>query len=549
MAELQTLNVNVGVLGHVDSGKTSLVAALSTTLSTAALDKHPQSRERGITLDLGFSSFTCSASQVNQSLSIFDKYQKVQFTLVDCPGHASLIRTVVGGAQIMDMGILVVDVTKGIQPQTAECLVLAEITTSNLVVALNKIDLIPPDKRNKYVRKAMKLIQQTLAVTKFHNCPIVPVSAQYERMLAENSVSDEPHEASSRQEMGGIEQLKLALLDMVGVSTSQEMPGDGPFIFYVDHCFSVKGQGTVLTGTVALGRAKVGDSVELASLKEVRKIKSMQVFRRPVLECKVGDRVGICVTQLDAKAVERGILCTPNSVPSFAAAIVSVRKVAYYAGDVRSGAKIHIITGHQTVMGKLTFMKKTDSTTCEFDLNSDYEYQEQLDTEEGSEGQEAVAALVEFDEVVFAPKDALIIGAKLDVDLNVSTCRIAFSGKIVLPISSTMVQQLHIYKKKYREGIIERIEADGKTAICRGMFGKDSDLTKFLGLVVNGPAGQRGILQSTFGKSGKFKAFFPSGISVLVTDSHGPPDNSTSKVTLEYKRYLHSGKSGGKLNQ
>ena len=128
-------NVNVGVLGHVDSGKTSLVAALSTTLSTAALDKHPQSKERGITLDLGFSSFTLPAPPLVTSAG----FDTVQFTLVDCPGHASLIRTVVGGAQIMDLMILVIDVTKGIQTQTAECIVIGEITTDKMIVVLNKI--------------------------------------------------------------------------------------------------------------------------------------------------------------------------------------------------------------------------------------------------------------------------------------------------------------------------------------------------------------------------------------------------------------------------
>lgn len=106
------LNVNLGILGHIDSGKTSLARALSTTLSTAALDKHPQSVERGITLDLGFSSFTAPLPQ-RLADSPFDA---VQVTLVDCPGHASLIRTIMGGAQIIDMMLLVIDVTKGASP-------------------------------------------------------------------------------------------------------------------------------------------------------------------------------------------------------------------------------------------------------------------------------------------------------------------------------------------------------------------------------------------------------------------------------------------------
>jgi selenocysteine-specific elongation factor len=103
-------------LGHVDSGKTSLVKALSTSLSTAALDKNPQSQQRGITLDLGFSAFTLPMPSHLPS----DTYNLIQFTLVDCPGHASLIRTIIGGAQIIDMMLLVVDANKGIQTQTAE---------------------------------------------------------------------------------------------------------------------------------------------------------------------------------------------------------------------------------------------------------------------------------------------------------------------------------------------------------------------------------------------------------------------------------------------
>lgn len=102
--------INIGVLGHVDSGKTSLCGALSTILSTAALDKNPQSQERGITLDLQFSAMET------------DNYL---YTFTDCPGHASLIRTIIGGAQIIDMVLLVIDVNKGMQTQTAEGLVIA----------------------------------------------------------------------------------------------------------------------------------------------------------------------------------------------------------------------------------------------------------------------------------------------------------------------------------------------------------------------------------------------------------------------------------------
>lgn len=131
-------NLNVGVLGHVDCGKTSLCKVLSTTASTAAFDSNPQSKERGITLDLGFSAFP-----LNDDYSV---------TLVDCPGHASLIRTVLGGVQIMDLMILVIDVKKGMQPQTSECLILANIVCPHLIVVLNKVDLLEKSTREEKVR-------------------------------------------------------------------------------------------------------------------------------------------------------------------------------------------------------------------------------------------------------------------------------------------------------------------------------------------------------------------------------------------------------------
>ncbi|CAI8054511.1 Selenocysteine-specific elongation factor [Geodia barretti] len=145
----RSLNFNVGILGHIDSGKTSLAKALSSVASTASFDKNPQSRERGITLDLGFSSFSMPVPAHLEG----GGYEDVQVTLVDCPGHASLIRTIIGGAQIIDFVILVVDITKGIQTQTAECLVIGEITCSHLMVVLNKTDLTEESKRDAHISK------------------------------------------------------------------------------------------------------------------------------------------------------------------------------------------------------------------------------------------------------------------------------------------------------------------------------------------------------------------------------------------------------------
>lgn len=155
-------NINIGCLGHIDSGKTSLAKALSTTSSTSAFDKSTQSRERGITIDLGFSSVCVELpehlwNQMKQNIEDNQQIERkqclLQLTFVDSPGHSSLIKTIIGGAQIIDSMILVIDVTKGIQTQTAECLVIGEITCNKMIVVLNKIDLIPPQKRDISIEK------------------------------------------------------------------------------------------------------------------------------------------------------------------------------------------------------------------------------------------------------------------------------------------------------------------------------------------------------------------------------------------------------------
>jgi selenocysteine-specific elongation factor len=139
------LNINIGVLGHIDSGKTSLCKAISTIASTAGFDKNPQSKERGITLDLGFSAFIIAIPSWFRSKHEEDlkKYEYLQFTLVDCPGHASLMKTIIGGASIIDFMMLIIDSQKLIQTQTAECIVLGEILMDKLIIAMNKVDMFP----------------------------------------------------------------------------------------------------------------------------------------------------------------------------------------------------------------------------------------------------------------------------------------------------------------------------------------------------------------------------------------------------------------------
>ena len=330
--ESQFLNFNVGILGHVDSGKTTLAKAVSTVASTAAFDKNPQSRERGITLDLGFSSFSSASAE-----HIKDVYPQTQYTLVDCPGHASLIKTIIGGAQIIDLMILVVDITKGIQTQTAECLVIGEITCSHMIVVLNKIDSISSDKREKTIEKMAKRMKVTLSSTRFKDAPIIAVTAK---------PSDDENIKSN-----GIDDLVSTLKKMTYLPSRQE---EGAFVFSVDHCFSIRGQGTVLTGTIIQGAVSLNDMVEISALKEVRKVKSIQMFKKPVNKAKQGDRIGLCVTQFEASQLERGLVATPGYLPTVFGAIVTIRRISYFKGEILSKCKFHISIGHETVLAKLT---------------------------------------------------------------------------------------------------------------------------------------------------------------------------------------------------
>ena len=164
-------NINVGIMGHVDSGKTSFCRFISQIASTASLDKNPQSKERGITLDIGFTSFYIEVTEA-QAKAIGTDKRVIQFTLVDCPGHASFIKSVIAGASIIDSMILIVDVQKGIQVQTAECLALGEILCLPITIVLNKVDIFSKEEvndQNGPLQKLKKTINNLIQKTNFPN--------------------------------------------------------------------------------------------------------------------------------------------------------------------------------------------------------------------------------------------------------------------------------------------------------------------------------------------------------------------------------------------
>ncbi|XP_040889159.1 selenocysteine-specific elongation factor [Toxotes jaculatrix] len=519
----KTLNFNVGVLGHVDSGKTSLARALSSTASTAAFDKNPQSRERGITLDLGFSSFTVDLPDHLRDSGGQQHYDSLQFTLVDCPGHASLIRTIIGGAQIIDLMMLVVDVVKGVQTQTAECLLIGELTCPRMVVVLNKIDLLPPNKRQSAIEKMTKRLHKTLENTRFKECPVIAVAAK-----------PGGPEAPDTEEPQGVPEL-IELLKKQTYLPRRDPGGD--LLMAVDHCFSIRGQGTVMTGTILQGSLAINDTVEIPALKVTKKIKSVQRFRKPVSGAMQGDRVGVCVTQFDPKLLERGVVCTPGSLRTLYAAVISVRKIGYFKGSLATRAKFHITVGHETVMAKVTFFglppvgaselpsdtKPPPSLPCSvetpFTFDREYFYQDEYITGQGetSSGPDPEQwALLEFERPVTCPPLCLVIGSKLDTDIHANACRLAFQGRLLQGFedksyAETALPRLRIYKTKHKEGQVERV-SDDYTVIGRNLFKKETNLQLFVGLKVTLSTGESGVIEGGFGQSGKFKIRIQEGL-------------------------------------
>lgn len=487
-------NYNIGILGHIDSGKTSLVRVLSSVLSTAALDKHPESQKRGITLDLGFSAF---ALPMPERLST--THTSLQVTLVDCPGHASLIRTIIAGASIIDKVILVIDATKGVQTQTAECIVISELLiNTDMIVALNKVDMVEGNKLQVVEGKVRQILNRTKFAGSYHivKCAACPREGQ----------------------PVNIEELMTVIVDSIKKLPCRET-GNLPLYYEIDHCFPVKGLGCVLTGTVLEGKMKVGDSIEILPLKTVKKIKSMQSFHQNIQLAGKGDRVGVCIGPFDSKLIERAVACAPDTIQAFNTCILKVQKIQYFKHEITGKSKYHITCGNETIMGQCIFFSHPSDTSFSPDLS--YQYEPEFIP---APNKSFFAVLTLDSPICVPPSNCQLIGSKFDLDCNSKQCRIAFHGTLQCTNPELSPSFLKITKSKTRKGQIERI-VDQYTAIGINMFSKDTDISKFERLQVK-VADTIGEILASFGKSGKFKVNFPNG------------DAQMGEIILEFKKMM-----------
>lgn len=506
------LNINIGILGHVDCGKTTLAKALSDVSSTAAFDKSPQSQERGITLDLGFSAMIVETPEHLQQSTAS---AQLQFTFVDCPGHAKLIKTIIGGANIMDIMILVVDIQKGIQMQTSECLVIGEITCKRMIVVLNKIDLLEKGASDGKIEKFIKKFKEFLQKSRFTLMEFIAVSA-----LRNDNID-------------GLRQL------LIKHAFVPERPHRlEPFLFAIDHCFLIKGHGAVCTGTVLQGTIKLNDTVEIPQLSETKKIKSIQVFRKPAQMAAQGDRCGICITQFNTQLIERGLLAASGYVKQIKAAVVRVQRVSIQKNVVQTKAKLIIVVGYETSLAKVTFFRLAPEVNAgerDFDWNSEYEHIQELVAEENG----CFNACLEFERPIFAIPNQIFIALFSSPNFQENQCRIAFWGFLstVIECKSTASQIIKQYKMKSKSGHISKFLSKTE-AISKDLFKEDSERRFFIGSSIELSTGEKGKISSTFGSSTKVKICLDTQVSDETMARHTSNSNDVT-INLVYKKYLN----------
>lgn len=346
-----------------------------------------------------------------------------------------------------------------------------------------------------------KRLRKTLLSTSFPLAPIAAVSAQ--------------------------KHLVQELLDEISKNVFVP-PRDttAPFLLAIDHCFKIKGKGTVLTGTILQGTVAVEEVVELPSVNLVRKIKSMQVFKKDVSSAAAGDRVGICVTQFEPKLMERGLAAAPSYVNQINYGIVAAKRIKFFKGDICSKSKFHVTIGYETLLATITCFGGEQK---DFDLGAEYFYKASLSGEDQNE--QNCFILLNFERPLWGVPKTLVIGSKLDLNHHGNACRIAFWGPLVWSSKINNLTQLKIVKTKEKTGLIERFP-DGQSAIVKNMFQKNSNLMPFLGMIVELADGTKGRIEGSFGKSGKIK------IATTVLDLDLSQLTQNSVVRLRFKKNI-----------
>ena len=296
-------HVNIGTIGHVDHGKTTLTAAISAVLSVRdgrammdydQIDNAPEERERGITI---------ATSHIEYETA------KRHYAHVDCPGHADYVKNMITGAAQMDGAILVIASTDGPMAQTREHILLSkQVGVPYIVVFLNKEDQLDPSDKDEMIELVEMEIRELLSTYDFpgDDTPIIAGSAF--KALEEAKAGT----------VGPWGEKIVALMDAVDeYIPTPERDTEKPFLMPVEDVFSISGRGTVVTGRIELGTIKVGEEIEIVGFGDTRKttVTGVEMFRKEMDQGQAGDNCGVLLRGVKKEEVERGqVLCKPGTI-------------------------------------------------------------------------------------------------------------------------------------------------------------------------------------------------------------------------------------------
>ena len=294
-------HVNIGTIGHVDHGKTTTTAAITKVLSLrgqakfedySAIDKAPEERERGITINTAHVEY---------------ETDNRHYAHVDCPGHADYVKNMITGAAQMDGAILVVSAADGVMPQTREHILLArQVGVKYIVVYLNKCDMVDDPELLELVEME---VRDLLSSYGFPGDDIPVIKGSSLKVLESASKDPEAPEYQCIKE----------LMDAVdSYIPTPERPVDQPFIMPIEDVMTISGRGTVVTGRVERGELKLSDEVEIVGLSSERKktvVTGIEMFRKTLDQAEAGDNVGVLLRGIQREEVERGqVLAKPGTI-------------------------------------------------------------------------------------------------------------------------------------------------------------------------------------------------------------------------------------------
>ncbi|MEQ8539599.1 MAG: elongation factor Tu [Coleofasciculus sp. D1-CHI-01] len=298
-------HVNIGTIGHVDHGKTTLTAAITMTLASSGqatakkyeeIDAAPEEKARGITINTAHVEYETANRH---------------YAHVDCPGHADYVKNMITGAAQMDGAILVVSAADGPMPQTREHILLAkQVGVPNLVVFLNKKDMVDDEELLELVELE---VRELLSDYEFDgdNIPIVAGSA----LKALDSLTSNPSIKKGDDEW--VDQIYALMDEVDAYIPTPERDVDKPFLMAVEDVFTITGRGTVATGRIERGKVKIGDEVELVGLRDTVKktVTGIEMFKKSLDEGMAGDNAGILLRGVEKKDIERGmVIAKPGSI-------------------------------------------------------------------------------------------------------------------------------------------------------------------------------------------------------------------------------------------